>query len=108
MIGYGAILVTELLRCDHHFLERTAAVGPGGVRMKITPDGGTHIQPALYKGLFLLTELLQVVRHLAVHRLSDHGGGLRASAGDLGPSALLLMLPTMLFRELRDPIGGPA
>ena len=54
--------------------------------MQIALDHLPHGRAALGQRLLLVPELLQVVRHLAGHRLADHQRRLRSDAGHAAPS----------------------
>src|SRR4029450_8763398 len=108
MVSNSAVVVTERLCGDHHFLKRAATVGPGRVTVQVTLDGGAHAQSALDKRLLLRTQLLQVLGHLTIHGLDDHRGGLGSNATHLCPGALLLMVAALPFAQPIDDVGGTA
>ena len=86
VVGDRAVGVPERLRGDHHLLQRTAAVGPDGVAVQVALDHPSASPAALDQRLLLVPELLQVVRHVAGHRLTDHQRGLRVRCRSPWPS----------------------
>jgi hypothetical protein len=109
MVGQRDVLVAERGRGTGHLLDRAASVRPVRVQMQIglqlrpQPDTGARRGQVARR----LLQLHQVRRDVAVHRLDDHGLGLRPDPRQLGQRAGPPPRPHLGRRQSRDRVRRP-